>query len=52
MIHFFENKAKTVYAVQTTSQLASSDIEKLNWCLQSVNMGDWLQNQINFLLGY
>jgi len=31
MIHFFENKANTVYAVQSTALLASSDIEKLNW---------------------
>jgi len=31
MIHFFENKANTVFAVQSTAQLASSDIEKLNW---------------------
>ncbi len=31
MIHFFENQAKTVYAVQTQAQLNSADIEKLNW---------------------
>ena len=31
MIHFFENPAKTVYAVQTQGQLTSVDIEKLNW---------------------
>ena len=31
MIHFFENKAQTVYAVQTQAQLGSTDIEKLNW---------------------
>ncbi|MFO0355788.1 MAG: phosphoribosylformylglycinamidine synthase [Sphingobacteriaceae bacterium] len=31
MIHFFENQAKTIYAVQTQAQLASADIEKLNW---------------------
>jgi phosphoribosylformylglycinamidine synthase len=31
MIHFFENQAKTVYAVQTQAQLTSADIEKLNW---------------------
>ena len=31
MIHFFENQAKTVYAVQTQAQLNPADIEKLNW---------------------
>ena len=31
MIHFFENQAKTVYAVQTQAQLNQADIKKLNW---------------------
>lgn len=31
MIHFFENKAKTIYAVQANAGLAKADIEKLNW---------------------
>lgn len=31
MIHFFENQAHFVYAVQTQAEFTSSDIEKLNW---------------------
>lgn len=31
MIHFFENQAKTVYAVQTQAELIPTDTEKLNW---------------------
>lgn len=31
MIHFFGNQSHTVYAVQTTGEIASEDIQKLNW---------------------
>jgi len=31
MIHFFENQANTIYAVQTQALLTLADIEKLNW---------------------
>lgn len=31
MIHFFKNKANTIYAVQALSELSIETIEKLNW---------------------
>jgi phosphoribosylformylglycinamidine synthase len=31
MIHFFENKRKAIYALQTNATLSTKDIEKLNW---------------------
>ncbi len=31
MIHFFENPKQTVYGVQTTQNLSTEDIQKLNW---------------------
>ena len=31
MIHFFENKRKAIYALQSIAELNSNDIEKLNW---------------------
>ncbi|EIA07904.1 phosphoribosylformylglycinamidine synthase [Flavobacterium frigoris] len=31
MIHFFENQSKTVFAVQTQSEISAQDISKLNW---------------------
>jgi phosphoribosylformylglycinamidine synthase len=31
MIHFFENKSNTVFAVQTQQELSTEDIHKLNW---------------------
>lgn len=31
MIHFFGNRSNTVFAVQTQGEIASEDIQKLNW---------------------
>ncbi|WP_281299003.1 phosphoribosylformylglycinamidine synthase [Flavobacterium limnophilum] len=31
MIHFFENQSKTIFAVQTQSEISTEDISKLNW---------------------
>ncbi|TRX42797.1 phosphoribosylformylglycinamidine synthase [Flavobacterium restrictum] len=31
MIHFFENQSKTIFAVQTKTEIATEDISKLNW---------------------
>jgi len=38
MIYFFSNKANTVYAVQKTETLDSSDISKLSWLFGSAQL--------------
>ena len=37
MIHFFENQSKTVFVVQTQTDIASEDISKLNWLFADSN---------------
>jgi phosphoribosylformylglycinamidine synthase len=37
MIHFFENKSKAVFLVQTKDQLSTEDISKLNWLFADSN---------------
>ena len=37
MIHFFENQSKTVFAVQTQTEIAIEDISKLKWLFADAN---------------
>ncbi len=45
MIHFFGNESKTVFAVQTQSELSAETISKLNWLFQSELVSDAQTNK-------